>query len=209
MPTHRSRRSRAPRATAAAVAAALLLLAIAAGPVAAHVALVSSDPADGSAVTGSPDTITLLFTEDLRADPSFFNLKDAAGETLGRGAPDPANRRAMVLAPPELGPGDYRVEWAGVGTDGHVERGIVRFAVLEPTPAPTPTPAPIPAPTDASPTPTPAPTPAPTSVATPTPGPTADGDPVAGTGDVLLPIIAGLVLVGALGVFLLRRSRAA
>lgn len=208
MPIHAPALRRAPRAVAATVAAVALLLSLAVVPVAAHVTLASSDPADGSAVDGSPPAITLLFTEDLRADRSFFNLKDAAGETLGRGGPDPANRRALVLAPPELPPGEYRVEWAAIGSDGHVERGIVRFAVVEPTPAPTPTPEPTPGPTDAAPTASPVPTPDVTPAPTATPA-TGDGDPVASSGDVLIPIVAGLLLVGGLGVFLLRRSRGA
>jgi len=194
---------------AIALVAGLILAAVMAVPAAAHVALVSSDPADGATVIGAPELITLTFTEGVRAN-SFFNLKAADGTTLGRGEPDPAAAATMVLEPPVLEPGEYRVEWSAVGSDGHIEKGRFTFIVEAATPEPTVAPTATPEPTAiASPTPAPTevPTASPAATPAPTPGP-GDESPAASSGDVLIPIVAGLALLGGLAVFLLRRSRA-
>jgi copper resistance protein C len=191
-----------------ALVAGLILAAVVAIPAAAHVALATSDPADGATVAGAPELITLTFTEGVGAN-SFFNLKAEDGTTLGRGEPDPADTATMVLVPPALEPGAYRVEWSAVGSDGHIEKGRFTFAVEAPTPEPTVAPTATPEPTGtASPTaaPTDVPTASPDATAAPTPGP-GDESPAASAGDALIPIVAGLVLLGGLAVFLLRRSR--
>ena len=111
-----------------------------------------------------------------------------------------------------LGPGAYTIAWTAAAEDGHIERGKLGFTVLEPT-APPATPTPLPSATPSavpsvSPTPTPAPTGTPVATEAPSPGPDT-GAPVASTGDVLLPIVAGLVLVGVVGFLVLRRGRPA
>lgn len=203
MPTHPRRTARVARATLAA----LLVMALVAPAVSAHVALESSGPSDGEVVAGSPSNVVLVFTEDLVPDRSFFNLRSADGTIVGRGAPDPANPRALVLAPPELAPGAYRVEWQAIGTDGHVERGAFAFSVEPPPPTPTPPPT---APPSVAPSATPTAVPsatAPPATPTATPAPV-DEAPAASTADVVIPIVAGLAILLALGALLLRRSRA-
>jgi copper resistance protein C len=185
-----------------------------AGPVSAHVALVSSDPADGAVLDAPPGRIVLEFTEDLR-DGSSFDIVGPAGTVTGAGTPDPDNPRRLVADTPALAPGsppeEYEIRWTAIGDDRHVERGIVRFAIAEPTPSPTPaaTPTPTPAVTGASTaspefSPTSPPTEPPAASPTPSPAPVSP----AGDTDVVVPIVAGLAIVGALGVFLVRRTRA-
>jgi hypothetical protein len=198
------------------VAGALLALVLAV-PALAHAELVSSDPADGSVVAGSPRAITLIFNDRLVGGRSFFELVPLGGGASQRGEVDPDRpRRLVLLMSSALAPGDYEVRWRAIADDGHDElkRGIVRFTV----PAPTPSPA-TPLPPTATPggtnepatvePPTASPSTAPPTAAV-TPAATAvPGEPAAATADVLLPIVVGLVLVGGVGVLVLRRSRRA
>ena len=212
-----------PRSPLPLVAGALLALVLAL-PALAHAELVSSDPADGAVLDESPGAITLTFNDRLISGRSFFELVGPGGNTglQLRGDVDPDRPRRLVLviadgAPaPSLAPGPWEVRWRAVADDGHDElkRGIVRFTVLAPTPSPETPPPPTATPggtnepaTLEPATPSPATT-APT--AAPTPAPTAvPGEPAASTGDVLLPIVLGLVLVSGVGVLVLRRSRRA
>jgi methionine-rich copper-binding protein CopC len=192
-------------------------------PALAHAELVSSDPADGEVLDGSPRAITLIFNDRLVSGRSFFELVGPGGNTGSRlrGEVDAARPRRLVLViagplAPTLAPGAWEVRWRAIADDGHDElkRGIVRFTVLAPTPSPatplpptatpggTNEPATIEPPT-ASPS-----TAMPTAAATPVPT-AVPGEPAAATADVLLPIVVGLLLVGGVGVRVLRRSRRA
>lgn len=203
-----------PRSALPLVAGALLALVLAV-PALAHAELVSSDPADGAVLDGPPGAITLTFNGRLISGRSFFELVPLAGGAAQRGEVDPDRPRRLVLPmATALVPGDYEIRWRAVADDGHDElkRGIVRFTVLAPTPSPasplppTATPGGTNEPaTLEPPTPSPAATP---PAATPTPS-AVPGQPAASTGDVLLPIVLGLVLVGGVGALVLRRSRRA
>jgi len=191
-------------------AAVVALLVLGAVPVLAHAELVSSDPADGAQLATSPTTITLTFSEGVVANRSSFNLNQG-GTTLGTGKAAADGDTEMVLDGVLLDPGDYVIRWTSVAEDGDLLRGSIRFTILEPTPAP-PSPTPTEGSTnDVTPTPTAAATAEP-SVAqvSPSPQATSDTAPAASSGsDVLIPIVIGLIAVGAVGAFLLRRSRRA
>jgi methionine-rich copper-binding protein CopC len=212
------------RSTASVAAALLLVLALAA-PALAHADLKSSDPEDKAVLATPPTTITLTFTEALDQAKSSFKLNGPAG-TVGTGKPTRQGSKDMTLEGLVIAPGAYGIEWTSAATDGHLERGKLSFTVLEPTPVPA-TPSPTPAPSAASSAaasgaPSAASSGAPTAAASEAPassGPAAtaaprpaggDASSTAGSGaDVLIPIAVGLVLVGGLGAFLLRRSRRA
>lgn len=187
----------------AALAAAFLLISLPL-PAAAHAELASANPADGSAVEGLPDEIVLVFTEAVDAGRSSIELRSSADAVLATGGADPADATRMIIEPPalpELAPGAYTIRWTAVADDGHVERGTIGFTVTAPAPTPTPTPAP-----SVTPTPTVSSAPTPDVTASPTPAPSAaPTEPAGGSGDVLIPIVAGLVLLGAFGAWLLRR----
>lgn len=183
---------------------------MAVGPALADVELESSDPAAGATVATPPTTIILEFSGPLVEDKSSFALRGADG-TIDTGRVSEDDETVMTLAGLDLAPGQYEIRWTAGSEDGHIVRGRLTFAVLEPTPAPaTPTPVPSTAPSVA---PTTAPTAPPVETAPARSGaPTASPDPgapVASTGDVLLPIVAGLVLVGVVGFLVLRRGRPA
>ncbi len=183
--------------------AAVLVALLMAGPVAAHAELTAADPADGSDVTGPFEgPITLSFSEEL-GDNSRAQLLDEDGDTIAEATPDAARPEELVIeleAP--LAAGAYRVEITAVADDGHIERPVVEFTVLEPEPTPTPAPTSTVAPS-ASPSPT-APS---TASPAPTPAPSAGTTPAAGTTDVLFPILAAVIALAALGAMLLRNRR--
>ncbi len=195
---------------------AVVALGLAAGTALAHAELDTADPADGAVLDTPPTTITLTFTERLDPAKSSFQVLDAGGDNLGAGAA--TGPKVMTLDGLKVGPGEYLIKWTSASADdGDIERGQLTFTVAE-APAsvapPASTAAVTPPPSaPASVTPSAAasvvPSVAPSPVA-PTPAPSAaPTSPAASTGDVLLPIVVGLLLVAGVGAFVLRRSRGA
>ena len=184
------------------------------GLVLAHAELKTASPAAKSTVTEPVEVVSGIFTEAMKADGSSLIVKDAAGATVANGTVDPADDKRMVATPAtQLGSGVYAAAWTAVATDGHVERGRWTFTVaVAPTAASRPVPtaassvarsiAPSAQPTEAR---TPeADTPVP-SIA-PTPAASADGGATGSGGDVVLPIVVALVVLGAGAAYLLSRS---
>lgn len=198
--------------TIGAFAACAWLLLATALPVFAHADLVSSTPKNKAVLATPPTTISLTFSEGLDRARSSFKLV-GGGDTLGTGKAAADADTTMTLAGLTLAPGAYEIRWTAAATDGHIVRGTLSFTVREPTPAPT---TPAPAPTAAPPTDAPtaaltdAPSPAPVDASPPaSPEPLDASTSGASGSDVLLPIVAALVMVGVIGVLVLRRSRKA
>jgi len=190
------------RLLTAAATAALLAFAVVT-PVLAHAELVSSDPADKAVISTSPTTITLTFSEDL--DPALSSFKVVGpGGAVGTGKVGGVTTQ-MLLPGVSLAAGDYTIQWTSMSTDQHLLRGTLTFAVSAAASAPA-TDSPAPAQPSASPSATIA-----SSVST-SPSPAINdlvGATQAASGDVVLPIIAALILVGVAGIYLLRRGRRA
>ncbi len=189
------------RVRRAAALVAVLAWLVAAAPVAAHAELEATSPAAGSSVETPPRTVAARFSEELVGDSSL-ELFAPDGSSVATGGIGPDNpRRLELAAPPEMGPGEYEVRWEAFSADGHLERGTFSFSVLAAS-SPGPTPA---AQESSAPSaePSPVPTPEPTDAPLPTPSPTNNPGPTSGS-DVLIPIVAGIVLLGGLGLFLLR-----
>ena len=180
-----------------ALLAALLLLP---GVALAHAELDTATPGPGDEVVGSPDEIVATFTQDLDMSRTTMEVRDASGETVAEGPVRGDGRRELVLALPQLAPGDYEVRWTSFSAeDSELERGRYTFTVL---PAPSPTPGPTAAPTSAS---TAAP---PTPAATRSPTPSATAAPIDGSDAglaTLLPIGIAVIALVAIGAWLLRR----
>jgi len=203
---------RAPRAGTrlACLAVSFLMAAVMPAAVLGHTELETATPEAGSTVPSPFDgPIVLTFSEEL-AEGSKADLLRSGGDAVAAATVDgpDATMRFELDAP--LDPGDYEVEWTGIAVEGHVERGTVAFTVA-PAPAPTPEPTPTPAPTpEATPSEAPAtPSAEPTPSANPSPSATPTDPTATGGGDVVLPIVVGLliVLVGA-AYLLSRRGRA-
>jgi methionine-rich copper-binding protein CopC len=178
--------------------AALLVPGLALG----HAELETAAPADKSTVTEPVADVSGIYSEAMTADGSSLVIKDASGATVARGTVDPEDDTRMVATPAApLGSGVYTVESTAVATDGHAERTTWSFTVaVVVTPTPTASAAPSAAPTPAPATPLP-------SLA-PTPAPSADTSSTGSGGDVLLPIIVALVILGGGAAYLLsRRNR--
>ncbi len=198
--------------------AALVLAGLAATPVVAHVDLVSSDPADGAILATPPSVVSLRFSDGLVAAKSSFRLAGPSG-AAGTGRPARDGGRVMVLDGLVLEPGEYTIRWTAGSLDGHVERGTLAFLVDEPAAtSPPPSPGPsvepsvapteTPVATEAPATEAPSEPPTATDVPASTPEPDATtADPT--TGDVIAPIVLGLLLVAGIGALVLRRSRGA
>lgn len=172
--------------------------------IAAHAALDAASPADGATLEGTPTEVAGTYTQDLVADGSSLQLRDASGTVIATGGVDPADARRLVITDlPGLVPGEYEVRSTTLSAeDGEVDRATWTFTVVAAlTPAPTATPAPTVEPSTAS---SVEPTAAPSATAAPTPvdheEPTGASD-----SDVILPIIAGLAIVLIAGVVLLNR----
>ena len=193
---------------AATLLLASLALVMVPGLVLAHAELQTATPADKSTVTAPVAEVSGIYSEAMKPAGSSMIVKDASGATVAQGTVDPADTTRMVAKPSTpLGNGSYTVDWTSVALDEHVERGTWTFTVaVAPTPSPTAiaTSAPSAAAT-AAPTLVPA-TPIPSIAPTPAPS---GGSSTAGSGsDVVLPIVLGLIILGAGAAYLLsRRNR--
>lgn len=184
--------------------------------VAAHSELETSAPADGATVP-SPFTgpIVLHFSAAL-ASGSKATLLDPAGTTIATATVDGPGAAMAFALDGGLAPGLYEVKWTTVAEDTDVARGTIGFTVspAAPTASPTATAtatasAPPPVPAAASPTASPSAFPA-NSAPSASPGASTavGGDSSRGGGDVVLPILFALIVVGAGAAYLLnRRSR--
>jgi hypothetical protein len=183
-------------------AAALgLLLSLVPASALAHAELDTITPPDKSTVGTAPTEIVATFTEELDPSKSSLVVVTSSGSQVASGGEvDATDKKKLTLALPALEPGAYEIRWTSTSAeDGDIARGVTTFTF---TPAPTPSPAPTLAPSA-----TPAPTPSPPL--TPAPSPSGAGTPTASSTDILIPIVVGVLLVAALGYWLLRgRSRA-
>jgi methionine-rich copper-binding protein CopC len=196
------RRAYARRLLLAAAAIFVLLLPASA---AAHAQLLEVRPADGSTVEGTPNEIVAVFDDELVADKSSLEIVDTSDERVALGGVDPTQPTHLLVRRPQLAIGTYEARWTAATADGHVERGTWAFTVAGAIKSPG-----TPAPTDAgtaSEGPTAEASAAPTltpTAATPSASPTPTDQTAAG-GDVILPILVALAVVGIAAVWLLSR----
>lgn len=218
-----------PRRTGSRLAAVFLLLALLVpGPVAAHAALDVATPAAGATVTGPPEEVSGMFTQDMDPAGSSIEIRDGAGTVIAAGGVDPANARRMVIADlPSLAAGEYEVRWTTLSSeDGELDRDTWTFTVSAPPTDPrTPTPEPTPEPTasatasatqpsssvPASDEPS-SPEPASPEPASPETSPSplispAGGEDSPSAMDAALPIVIALIVVGGAALYLLTRRR--
>jgi methionine-rich copper-binding protein CopC len=97
----------------------------------AHAGLQSAIPAKDAEVATAPKEITLQFNEKLEAAFSNAKLVDSTGKeiTTGKATLDAADPSVMKLTVPALSAGKYKVEYVGVGHDGHRRKGDYSFTV--------------------------------------------------------------------------------
>lgn len=196
-----------PRPLLRALVGALLFSQMLLVPASAHAALESATPGPADEVAGSPDEVVLRFSQDLDPSRTSIEVRNAAGAGVARGGELGEGQREFRLAVPELSPGVYEVRWTSFSAeDGELARDAYTFTVVA---AASPSPSPTASATAAtSPSATPAPTLATTTPAAPSPSADAtggEGSESADAAGVLAPIIAALLVVGAIALWLARR----
>jgi methionine-rich copper-binding protein CopC len=110
------------------LAAAVLLVGVATSAF-AHAILVESTPASNSTVAGPNIAITLKF--NVRIDAARSRLQVIAPGGTSRSLPLTAGNASNVLLAQanDLLPGEYKLMWQVLASDGHITRGEVVFWV--------------------------------------------------------------------------------
>lgn len=113
----------------------LLVLLLAAAPVAAHSLLVKSQPEEGAVLAQSPEQLLAWFSEELETHSSTLQVLDAAGRQVDNGdggvdLNDPNHASLIVTLPASLPTGKYTAHWAAVSAaDGDATEGEFTFSV--------------------------------------------------------------------------------
>lgn len=191
------------------LATAVLLVMVLPAVAAAHAELETSSPADGATVPSPFDGPIVLGFSAALADGSKADLLGPDGGTIASATVDRPGAKMTFALGAALAPGAYEIKWTSVAEDTDVDRGTVRFTVAPAAPTASPSAPPTTAPTASAAAPTPSAEPASTaSPAPPSAEPSGTVDASTSGGDVLLPIIVALIVVGAGAVYLLsRRNR--
>ena len=96
----------------------------------AHAALDRASPPVGSEVSGSPDAISLTYTEPVEPLFSTVQVTDANGQRMEMGKPVAQNDgRVLQVKLKPLPPGVYTVVWHVTSVDTHKTEGHFTFTV--------------------------------------------------------------------------------
>jgi methionine-rich copper-binding protein CopC len=176
-----------------------LLAALAPGVALGHAELDTVVPADGSSVGSPPSEIVMTFTEPLDPAKSSIKLVDTNGKVVAEGSTvDASDPKTMRLALPDLPIGTYTARWTSSSAlDGDLDHGTTSFTTGAIGPSPG-----SPQPTAASVAPSVAVSGAASALVSAPP--TA---PASSANDAIIPIVVALIVLAALGGWLLR-SRA-
>lgn len=113
------------KALPAAILAALLLPAAAWG----HATMIRTMPASGAVLLHSPAAVRVVFDDVVERGPGIQAVRNGGGSILD-GSPRIVGERTLVLPlRAGLAKGAYTVRWAIVSDDGHLESGVLAFAV--------------------------------------------------------------------------------
>jgi methionine-rich copper-binding protein CopC len=118
------------RCLVAALAALSMALLTVAGA-AAHADLISSEPAAGSTVIGSPATIRLSFSQPLENTSTMQLFTGQFQPVAGLNTVVAGSEMQATLGRP-LDPATYTVQWSAATDDGHTTEGSFQFAVAAP-----------------------------------------------------------------------------
>src|SRR5436190_3090566 len=120
------------------VVLALALVALALpGTAFGHASLVRTVPADGASVPTPPRDVRVVFDDVVRVGPGVEAIRNGGGSVLAGSARVVAGRTLVVPLRAGLRHGAYSVRWSIVSDDGHLESGVIAFAVGSGAPRPT------------------------------------------------------------------------
>ena len=100
-------------------------------PALAHATLTEAYPADGAALSESPEQVQLLFNEPIEAEFDPLKVYDQGSDRVDEdnARVSPNNARLLVVDLEELPEGSYTVEWRVTSADGHPVSGTQEFVV--------------------------------------------------------------------------------
>jgi len=103
-----------------------------AGQAIAHAILLESSPSINSTISGTTVPIKLRFNVRIDATRSRLTLvkPDATTQSLASIKDAPADTLASQAQ--SLVPGEYRIRWQVLASDGHITRGEIPFHVTQP-----------------------------------------------------------------------------
>jgi methionine-rich copper-binding protein CopC len=93
----------------------------------AHSQLTGSEPADKASLAEAPKEVMLHFSEPVRLTAVSITPSGGAKQNLA-GIPKEQTTH-VTLAAPDLGDGQYEVEWRAVSADAHIMAGVFTFSV--------------------------------------------------------------------------------
>jgi methionine-rich copper-binding protein CopC len=105
---------------------ASLLFAVSAG---AHAVLLESNPSLKSIVSGPDVPVKLRFNVRIVASRSRLSLVAPDGSMQTLEISEPASPDILSSRAKGLAPGEYRLRWQVLASDGHITRGEIPFTV--------------------------------------------------------------------------------
>ena len=102
----------------------------------AHANLLGTQPTDGARLARAPHTIVVLFDDTVRVGSGNAVVENASGRSVLAGPPRTDGRTLTLPLEAGLADADYSVRWSIVSDDGHLERGVLAFAVGAASPPP-------------------------------------------------------------------------
>ena len=104
-----------------------------------HARLLHTQPANGAVLAAPPTELRVVFDDVVRAGPGIEAVRNGGGSILAGKAHVDARRTLVVPLHPGARHGAFSVRWAVISDDGHLESGIVAFAVGKGQATPLPT----------------------------------------------------------------------
>jgi copper resistance protein C len=123
------------------LAGAVAVLALCAGPAAAHNELIGSIPEDGTTVATAPEVVELAFDQPVQREFDQIAVLDEDDGHHEQGEVEIVGGRVRQPVG-ELEPGTYRITYRIVSADGHPVTGTVTFTVSSDGSSPTAAPQP-------------------------------------------------------------------
>jgi methionine-rich copper-binding protein CopC len=99
----------------------------------AHARLDRSTPAADSRLRTAPQSLSIVFTQNIEPAFSAITVTDARGARVDKNdtARDGANGKALRVSLTPLRPGTYTVHWRVLSVDSHKTEGDFTFSVVE------------------------------------------------------------------------------
>lgn len=96
---------------------------------AAHATLVTTQPPDGAVLARAPAAVRITFDDTITRGPGNEAIRNGGSSVLAAGARVIGDRTLVLPLRRGLADGPYTVRWAIVSDDGHLESGVLAFAV--------------------------------------------------------------------------------